>query len=619
MLKTLQSIRSLRQAKKTLKQVVNLYRQKHKTIDPHRREQIEMLLTQLQAAILAKKAQEAKQLAEKIETESFHHMPRSKAEKTFAFVGSLAFALFVAIAIRQMWFEFYSIPTGSMRPTLKEGDYLVVTKTDYAINTPFRSGHFYFDPNLVERGSIVVWNGENMDMPDDSTMYFYVIPGKKQYIKRLIGKPGDTLYFYGGKIYGIDAEGNDLIELRTASYLQNLEHIPFIRPEGKVEMTSPTSAIFYQMGEPLAKLQVNSLGMVSGDTIGQAGHEKIKSYSDFWGFKNYAITRLLTGAQLKQLHPGKFDTLDPALLYLEIHHHPSIQGAKLLRDNYGQVRPGLASSISILPLAEKHLANILNHMTTARFEVIDERVYRYGSSQNDASIHPRLPGVPNGTYEMQNGVAVEVLFSGITKTLTADHPLLKFDPIQIQALYNFGFEWLTYFEPGPNAPLPSRYAYFRDGDLYLMGGSVMEKEDPILLSFLQKEKEAKAISTSIKPYAPFEDTGAPLDATGKIDAAFIKKYGVTVPEKMYLLMGDNHAMSADTRLFGFVPQENLRGGASFLFWPAGDRWGRHPQAVVKHLTVPNLTVLAIAAVIGALSYLYVRKKYYTPFKFDKHS
>jgi signal peptidase I len=84
---------------------------------------------------------------------------------------------------------------------------------------------------------------------------------------------------------------------------------------------------------------------------------------------------------------------------------------------------------------------------------------------------------------------------------------------------------------------------------------------------------------------------------------------------MYLVMGDNHAMSADSRIFGFVPQNNLRGGASFLFWPAGTRWGRIPQAFIAHLTVPNLTVWALAIACGTLSYIYLQRKYFKPFKF----
>ena len=71
-----------------------------------------------------------------------------------------------------MWFEPYTILTGSMRPTLKEEDYLVVSKTDYGINIPLQAAHFYFDPNLVQRGSVIVFNGENMDIEDNNTTYF---------------------------------------------------------------------------------------------------------------------------------------------------------------------------------------------------------------------------------------------------------------------------------------------------------------------------------------------------------------------------------------------------------------------------------------------------------------
>ena len=57
---------------------------------------------------------------------------------------------------------------------------------------------------------LLVFTGENMDIRDVDTMYFYIFPGKKQYVKRLMGKPGDLLYFYGGEIYGIDGDGKDI-------------------------------------------------------------------------------------------------------------------------------------------------------------------------------------------------------------------------------------------------------------------------------------------------------------------------------------------------------------------------------------------------------------------------
>ena len=41
---------------------------------------------------------------------------------------------------------------------------------------------------------------------------------------------------------------------------------------------------------------------------------------------------------------------------------------------------------------------------------------------------------------------------------------------------------------------------------------------------------------------------------------FIQKFGLKIPPKSYLALGDNHAMSADRRDFGFVPEANVRGG-----------------------------------------------------------
>ena len=612
------SIYTLNKTKKVLKKATRLYRQKKKTLDASNQERIQALLIMLQSAILQNKPEIAKRTALQLEEVTVQLMPKSRWDRTRDFVGAIGFALLVAIAIRQMWFEFYSIPTGSMRPTLKEGDYLVVSKTDYGINTPLRSGHFYFDPTLVKRGSIVVFSGENMDMPDDDTMHFYIIPGKKQYIKRLIGKPGDTLYFYGGEIYGIDARGRRLAELKDPAYFKNLEHIPFIRFEGKVE--TPTrnaqglfsTAMFYQMNEPVAKLNINSIGAISGEVLGGNG---LKNYSDLWGFKNYGMSRLLTKMQVEEIHPGSTEDLESGALYLEINHHPSLQNGRLIRDEMGRMRPALGTSTSLLPLTKKHLQNVLEHMTTARFEVKNERVYRYGSGYHGQQYRPELPAVPDGVYEFQDGKATEVTWGGVAQQLPKTHPLYSENPQQIQTLYNLGFEWSNHFKPTPNAPLPSRYAYFRNGDLYLMGGAILEKGDPFLTLFLKREYEKQSLSTSLKPYFPFDDAGPPLTADGKIDSEFIKKYGITVPEGSYLVMGDNHAMSADSRQFGFVPQANLRGGASFLFWPAGDRWGRIPQMAIAHLTLPNLTVWVLACAIGSISYLYIQRRYFRPFKF----
>ena len=247
------------------------------------------------------------------------------------------------------------------------------------------------------------------------------------------------------------------------------------------------------------------------------------------------------------------------------------------------------------------------------------RAFRLGFQSRDSyysHFFPKLD-IPDGTYEVQNGKGYRVLWGGITQELPANHPLYSRAPEHIQLLYNLGMEFLTHYEPGHSSRLlPSRYAYFRNQELYLLGTPILTKEDPALILFLKREYEKQSISTSVHPYIPFDYPGAPLTEEGKIDVSFIRKYGVTVPEKMYLALGDNHAMSADSRQFGFVPQDNLKGGVSFLFSPPGPRWGRLPQPLHSHLIFPNLFVLTTACCIAVASSLYAKRRLEKPLRFS---
>jgi signal peptidase I len=621
--KKLFSLYSLSQSKKIFRRSLRLYRQKNATLDLLNKERLETLLNSLETALHQKESSIASRIAKQLEEMIQVSMPKTRIERILSSALGLGFALLVAIAVRQMWFELYKIPSGSMRPTLKEGDYLLVSKTAHGINTPLRSGHLYFDPTLVERGSIVVFSGEQMEMQDDSTLYFYVLPGKKQYVKRLIGKPGDTLYFYGGEIYGVSARGKDLTEMRNSAHFQDNEHIPFIRFEGKAEPLSPPmqggifpSILLYQMNQPIAKLQIGPVGAIQSEMMATKGHSPLANYSDLWGMKHFAMTRLLTKEQADRIHPGALNGLEPAVLYLEINHHPSLQNAHLMRDERGRIRPGVGHSASLFPMTQAHLDALLGQMTTSRFEVKEGKAYRFGSSFYD-SYAPAL-NIPDGIYEIQNGKALQVSGTGFlkripfvsnhTSELPSNHPLLRPDPKQIQLLYNLGFEWHTYYEPGTQSPLPSRYAYFRNGDLYLMGGPVVKKGDPSLTLFLKREYQKQSISTSINPYFPFDDAGPPLKKDGSLDVEFIKQHGLTVPEKMYLVMGDNHAMSGDSRVFGFVPQNNLRGEAVLRFWPPGSRWGFLPQAT-SPTAFPTFAVWTLALAFIGGSSVYKRWKY----------
>mgnify|MGYP001284726990 CR=1 FL=1 len=107
-------------------------------------------------------------------------------------IKTLGFALIIAIFIRSLLFQPFYIPSSSMEPTLLVGDRLFVSKYEYGYSkhsfpfSPpiFNNRIFFKDP---ERGDLVVFK-----TPSDN---------RTDYIKRLIGLPGDTIQFIDGSIY----------------------------------------------------------------------------------------------------------------------------------------------------------------------------------------------------------------------------------------------------------------------------------------------------------------------------------------------------------------------------------------------------------------------------------
>lgn len=621
---------SIKKSTHILRLAYHRFQKKKNKLSPEARVQIQDALLALQNEIMHKNQKNADVLAKRVESLFVSHLKKSSWEQFKELIFALAFALVIAILVRQVWFEFYEIPSGSMRPTFKEQDRLVVSKTAFGINIPLQPAELYFDPNLVKRNGIVIFTGENMDIRDVDTMYFYLFPGKKQYIKRMIGKPGDILYFYGGNIYGIDRDGKDITASLQPEILNKIEHIPFIDFDRKlVAPPHPINGIFspifiYQMNEPVVKLYVTSSNQVHGEMLNppqihEQGAPPVMSYGDLWGFKNYGMVRLVTREQLKNVADNLAD-LEEGILYLEIRHHPSITNVKMIRDELGRLRPSIGLSSSIIPLQEKHLKEIMRNMYTARFEVKGGKAYRYGMDPKAVASSiflAKLPDIPDGCYEFYNGKAYEIKWQGITKELPESSPLYRYSPANVQLLFNLGIEWDTRFFPEVKNQriVPARYTYFRDGNLYLLGAPILAQNDETLIHFLEREQAKADASNPQSPYLPFQDLGPPMK-NGELDIDLIRQNGILVPDNMYLVLGDNHAMSADSRDFGFVPEQNLRGAPDFIFWPPGNRWGTPNQPSYPFFNGPRSVVWLLAAVLILGGTIYWRRKNALPLRFD---
>jgi signal peptidase I len=107
-------------------------------------------------------------------------------------VSVIVQALLLALVIRTFLFQPFSIPSGSMRPTLLEGDYLFVTKWAYG----YSKHSLPFSPDLFEGR---IWASQ----PERGDVVVFKFPPNPSldYIKRVIGLPGDRVQMRSGQLF----------------------------------------------------------------------------------------------------------------------------------------------------------------------------------------------------------------------------------------------------------------------------------------------------------------------------------------------------------------------------------------------------------------------------------
>ena len=124
------------------------------------------------------------------------HMALVEKKKDSGSIGetlkTVFYAVLIAFGVRTFAYEPFNIPSGSMIPTLLIGDYLFVSKFSYgysrhtvAFGLPLFDGRILGE--VPERGDVAVFK-----LPRDN---------KTDYIKRVIGLPGDTVQMIGGVLH----------------------------------------------------------------------------------------------------------------------------------------------------------------------------------------------------------------------------------------------------------------------------------------------------------------------------------------------------------------------------------------------------------------------------------
>ena len=229
-------------------------------------------------------------------------------------IKTLLAALFIAILIRSLLFQPFYIPSSSMEPTLLVGDRIFVSKYTYG----YSKHSFPFSPNVSnkrlfskdpERGDLVVFK-----TPADN---------RTDYIKRLVGLPGDTIQFINGeqiingkKVIRKQIEkkinvrcGNFFLETKT--YIETLpngkQHLVSYKSRGSLQNSQKfkvPKGYYFLLGDnrdcSKDSRYLNSVGYVQNlNLVGEAkiiffsNDTNISSLLKFWNLNNsFRIERL---------------------------------------------------------------------------------------------------------------------------------------------------------------------------------------------------------------------------------------------------------------------------------------------------------------------------------------
>jgi signal peptidase I len=113
-------------------------------------------------------------------------------------------ALLIAFVIRTFFFQPFNIPSGSMIPTLRIGDYLFVNKLSYGYGPySFNFSLNVFGIDLFKFGPVPISGRVLADEPDRGDVVVFKLPtdNETDYIKRVIGLPGDSIQVRDGIVY----------------------------------------------------------------------------------------------------------------------------------------------------------------------------------------------------------------------------------------------------------------------------------------------------------------------------------------------------------------------------------------------------------------------------------
>ncbi|MBI2521562.1 MAG: signal peptidase I [Bdellovibrio sp.] len=205
-------------------------------------------------------------------------IPLTRKQKIVKEIKSLTILVVIILIFRSIFFEPFRIPSGSMIPTLMIGDFILVNKMAFGFKLPFSD--FFGDPIYLfgksnpKRGDVVVFK-----YPKDPSV---------NYIKRVIGLPGDTIEIKNKIIYinGAPIDVKDITSTEQGKKILDDMDDKFKGHNLKLleTKTGEHSHIIQQDNDNFYKVDYEKLTVPDGKFFAMGDNRDFSYDSRFWGF-----------------------------------------------------------------------------------------------------------------------------------------------------------------------------------------------------------------------------------------------------------------------------------------------------------------------------------------------